>query len=67
MGAHVDLAAPDSKAWVVGLVFGIVFAPLFLLLVAMFLFLIAVMTLTSLVFLVLWLAFIHKIFALVAQ
>jgi len=67
MGAHVDLTAPDSKAWVVGLVFGIVFAPLFLLLVAMFLFLIAVMTLTSLVFLVLWLAFIHKIFALVAQ
>jgi hypothetical protein len=62
MGAHVTLAATDSKAWVIGLVFGLVFAPLVLLLVAMFLLLIGIMTMASLVFLAVWLAFIHKMF-----
>ena len=67
MGAHVALAAPKSKMWIVVFVFSLVFAPLLLLLIALFLLLIAVMTLASLTFVVVWLAVIHKIFALVAH
>ncbi len=66
MGAHVDLAADDSKAWKVTLFFTVIFGPLFLLLAGMFLLLIAVMVVSSLGFLVIWLAVIHKLFMLFA-
>ena len=67
MGAHVALAAPKPKMWIVVFVISLIFAPLVLLLVALFLLLIAVMTMASLTFLVFWLAAIHKTFALVAH
>jgi len=67
MGAHVDLTAQKSKAWIVVLVLSIILAPLFLLLVALFLFLIAIMTMASVVFLVIWLAIIHSVFMLVGH
>ncbi len=66
MGAHVDLAAGDSKAWKVTLFFTVLFGPLFLLLAGMFLLLIAVMVVSSLGFLVIWLAIIHKLFTVFA-
>jgi Zn-dependent protease with chaperone function len=64
MGAHVDVTAQKSKAWIVVLVLSIILAPLFLLLVALFLLLIAIMTMASVVFLVIWLAVIHNVFML---
>jgi Zn-dependent protease with chaperone function len=67
MGAHVDLAAQKSKAWIVVLGLSIILAPLVLLLIAMFLLLIAMMTMASLVFLVVWLAVIHNVFLLVGH
>lgn len=66
MGAHVELAAGDSKAWVITAVLAAIFAPIVVLLVGMFLFLIAVMVVSSLAFLVIWLAVIHKLFILFA-
>lgn len=69
MGAHVALASPklEPKAKIVVSIIALIFAPVVLLLVALFLLLIALMTMASLTFLVVWLAVIHKIFALVAQ
>lgn len=67
MGAHVEIAAADRKAWIVEAVIGMIFAPFLLLIVAMLLLLISILTLTSLTFLVIWLAFIHTLFALVAH
>jgi Zn-dependent protease with chaperone function len=67
MGAHVALAAPEPQAWFVVFIFSLIFAPLLLLLAALFLLLIAILTMASLTFLVVWLAFIHKIFVLAAH
>ena len=72
MGSHVQLdadaeAAAKFKLWIVAAVFGVILAPLLLLTVALFLLLIAIMTMASLAFLVVWLAVIHKIFAIVAH
>ncbi len=67
MGAHPNFEAEKSKAWVVAFVIYAMFAPFGLLIAALFLFLIAVLTLTSLTFLVVWLAFIHKAFALLGH
>lgn len=67
MGARVELAATKSKAWIVVFVLSVIFAPLFLLLIALFLLLISVMTMASLTFLVLWLAVIHQVFMLLAH
>ena len=67
MGAHVDLSASQSKAWIIVLVLSLILAPLVLLLVVMFLLLIAILTMASLTFLLIWLAVIHKVFALVAH
>jgi len=67
MGAHVELAAIKSKAWIVVLVLSIIFAPLLLLLIALFLLLISIMTLASLTFLVIWLAVIHQVFMVLAH
>jgi Zn-dependent protease with chaperone function len=67
MGAHVALDAPKPRMWIVVFVISLIFAPLLLLLIGLFLILIAVMTMASLTFVVLWLAVIHKIFVLVAH
>jgi hypothetical protein len=67
MGAHLNSPAEQSGAWMVAAVIWLIFAPFFLLAGALFLVLIAVMTLASLAFLVVWLAFIHKIFGLAAH
>ena len=67
MGAHIKLEASDSKTWIVGLVFGLIFSPFFLLILALFLLLISIMVVTSMTFLVIWLAFIHQAFALIAH
>jgi hypothetical protein len=67
MGAHVALEAPKPRMWIVVFIISVIFAPLLLLLIGLFLVLIAIMTLASLTFVVVWLAVIHKIFALVAH
>jgi len=65
MGAHAEIAATDRKAWMVGAVIGLIFAPFLLLIAAGLLFLIAIFTLTSLTFLVIWVAVLHKILTLI--
>jgi Zn-dependent protease with chaperone function len=67
MGAHVDLAAVKSKAWIVVTVLSVILAPFVLMLIALFLLLIAIMTMASLAFLVIWLAVIHNLFGLLAH
>ena len=67
MGAHIALTNPNSHMWIVVFAFALILAPLFVLLIALFLLLIAILTLSSLTFVVIWLAVIHKIFALVAH
>jgi Zn-dependent protease with chaperone function len=67
MGANVQFAASEPKAWIVGFILSVIFAPLLLLIAALFLLLIAVMTMASFAFLAVWVAAIHKIFVLVAQ
>ena len=64
MGAHPDLKPADRKMWMVALVLGLIFSPFIVAIIALFLVLIAIMTMTSLTFLVIWLAFIHKAFTL---
>jgi len=64
MGAHIELTSKDSKAGVVVLVLSLILGPLALLAIALLLLLIGIMTLASLTFTVLWLAIIHKLFAL---
>ena len=67
MGAHADLGAADHKLWIVAAVFSLIFAPFFVALVALFLLLIAIMILSSLTFLLIWMAFIHEIFGFFAH
>jgi hypothetical protein len=67
MGAHMNLAAADSKMWIVATVISLIFTPFLLLAVGLLLLLIAIISLSSLTFLTVWMAFIHKIFALVAH
>ena len=67
MGAHLNSPAEQSGAWMVAAVIWLICAPFLLLAGALLLVLIAVMTLASLAFLVVWLAFIHKIFGLAAH
>jgi Zn-dependent protease with chaperone function len=62
MGAHADLAAADRKMWIVAATVSLILGPFVLAAVALLLLLIAVMTMASLTFLVVWLAFIHKAF-----
>lgn len=64
LGAHIDPVARDRKAGIVILVFSLLLGPFALLAILLFLLLIAVMTLASLTFVVIWLAVIHKLFAL---
>lgn len=67
MGAHIAPASSNSHMWIVVLAFSLILAPLIVLLIAFFLLLIAILTMSSLTFVVIWLAVIHKIFALVAH
>ena len=67
MGAHVSVAAADRKVAIVAVALGLLLAPPVLLLIGLFLLLIAIMTMASLTFLALWLAFIHSIFGLFAR
>jgi hypothetical protein len=64
LGAHIDPLARDRKAWVVILALSLLLGPFALLAILLLLLLIAVMTLASLTFVVIWLAVIHKLFAL---
>jgi Zn-dependent protease with chaperone function len=64
MGAHVNLAGQKPNARVFVLILSLVLGPLALLVISLFLLLIAVMTLASFAFLAIWLAVIHKVFAL---
>ncbi|HTS12727.1 MAG TPA: M48 family metalloprotease [Candidatus Limnocylindrales bacterium] len=65
MGAHAEIAATDRKTWMVGAVIGLIFAPFFILIAAGLLLIIAIFTLTSLTFLVIWVAVLHKILTLI--
>jgi hypothetical protein len=67
MGAHVEVAAADRKVAIVAVALGLLLAPPVLLLIGLFLLLIAIMTMASLTFLAVWLAFIHSIFGLFAR
>jgi hypothetical protein len=62
MGAHAEIAAADRKLWIVAAIFSLIMAPFVIAAVALLLILIAVMTMASLTFLVVWLAFINKAF-----
>ena len=67
MGAHMEAGAKERQPWMLIILLGVLLGPLSLLALALFLLLIAIMTMASLAFLVIWMAVIHKIFALVAQ
>ena len=62
MGAHFE--ATKSKTGVIAVVLVLILSPLILLALALFILLISIMTMASLVFLVIWLAIIHKVFTL---
>ena len=64
LGAHIDPVARDRKAGIVILVLSLLLGPFALLAILLLLLLIAVMILASLTFVVIWLAVIHKLFAL---
>ena len=64
LGAHIDPVPRDRKAGIVILALSLLLGPFALLAILLLLFLIAVMTLASLTFVVIWLAVIHKLFAL---
>ena len=67
MGAHLQAGAAQRQPWGFIIVLGVVLGPLFLLALGLFLLLIAIMTMASLTFLVIWMAVIHKVFVLLAQ
>jgi len=62
MGAHFE--ATKSKSGVIPLVLVLILSPLILLALGLLILLVSIMTMASLVFLVIWLAAIHKVFAL---
>jgi Zn-dependent protease with chaperone function len=64
LGAHIDPVARDRKAGIVILALSLLLGPFVLLAILMLLLLIAVMTMASLTFVTIWLAVIHKLFAL---
>jgi Zn-dependent protease with chaperone function len=64
LGAHIDPVARDRKAGIVILALSLLLGPFALLAILLLLLLIAVMTLASLTFVVIWLAVIHKLFAM---
>jgi Zn-dependent protease with chaperone function len=62
MGAHVELEAGSGKTWIVIAALSLILGPFALAAVALILILIAVLTLASLAFLAIWMAFLHEIF-----
>lgn len=66
MGAQVALPGKDSKEGTIILVLSLLLGPFAVAAVALLLLLIAVMTIASLAFTVIWLAIIHKLFVLFA-
>jgi hypothetical protein len=66
MGAQVALPGKDSKEGTIILVLSLLLGPFAVAAVALLLLLIAVMTISSLAFTVIWLAIIHKVFVLFA-
>lgn len=62
MGAHVELESDGGKAWIVIAVLSVFLGPFALLAAALFLLLIAIMTMASLVFMAVWMAVIHQLF-----
>lgn len=62
MGAHVELEAGDGKTWIVVAVLAVLLGPFALAALGLLLLLIAVMMMTSLAFLAIWMAFIYQIF-----
>lgn len=62
MGANVELEASDGKTWIVVAVLSLLLGPFALAAVGLLLVLIGIMMMTSLAFLVIWMAFIHQIF-----
>lgn len=64
MGAHVNFAGKGPAPRMFILVLSLILGPFALLAIALLLLLIAVMTVTSMAFLAIWLAVIHKLFAL---
>ena len=67
MGAHAEIEAADPKMRLVIVIMSLVFGPLFLLLLGLFLLLITILVLSSLAFVVIWLAIIHQLFALITH
>ncbi len=64
MGAHVKIEATGRKTWIVIAALALLLGPFALAGVALLLLLIAIMMMSSLAFLAVWMAFIHQIFVL---
>ncbi len=64
MGAHVKIEATGRKTWIVIVALALLLGPFALAGVALLLLLIAIMMMSSLAFLAVWMAFIHQIFVL---
>ena len=64
MGAHVEIQSDGRKTWIVIAALSVILGPFALLAVALILILIAVLTLASLAFLAIWMAFIHELFGI---
>jgi len=62
MGAHVELESDGGKTWIVIFALSVLLGPFGLLAVALLLLLIAIMVMSSLAFLAIWMAFIHELF-----
>ena len=62
MGAHVELESDGGKSWIVIAVLAVFLGPFALVALALLLLLIGIMMLSSLAFLMVWMAFIHELF-----
>jgi len=62
MGAHVELESDGGKSWIVIAVLAVCLGPFALVALALLLLLIGIMMLSSLAFLMVWMAFIHELF-----
>ena len=67
MGAHVELEADDRKPWIFIAVLSIVLGPFALAALALLVLLIAIMIDSSVAFLTVWMAVIHKLFVVFAH
>ncbi len=67
MGVHVELESGGRKSWIVIAVLSVFLGPFALLALALLLLLIAIMTMASLVFLTVWMAFINELFVVLVH